>query len=279
MTSAPSAASQITDSTISSVSASLTTSATPAAVVWAVDGKIQGNATGGGTAWSFSWPISSLDDGTYDVSAWTVDANGNQGAATALTIKLNRYAPRAPTGFNAGRNGSVIDFEWIPNTEKDIVGYRVYRTNTGGPDVQVCGLQTPVTNCIDNTPPAGSPISYYAVGYDLDPSGNAREGAHSATANVTTTNLPANPPTNLQLSVSGGSTTLTWTAPSVADADGDPVSFYRIYRDGSSYAYRYGRTTKLTFTDAATGGTTHTYYITTVDPQLAESTIVGPVSG
>ena len=40
-----------------------------------------------------------------------------------------------------------------------------------------------------------------------------------------------------------------------------------------------GSGTDLSYTDTDTGGVPHTYYITAVDSQLAESTIVGPVSG
>ena len=35
----------------------------------------------------------------------------------------------------------------------------------------------------------------------------------------------------------------------------------------------------VTWTDIATGGTTHDYWVTTVDQQYAESTFVGPVTG
>ena len=44
---------------------------------------------------------------------------------------LNRYAADAAAGFVAGRNElwgeGFVEFEWVPNPERDITGYRVYR--------------------------------------------------------------------------------------------------------------------------------------------------------
>src|SRR3954470_2173319 len=73
-----------------------------------------------------------------------------------------------------------------------------------------------------------------------------------------------------------GSKTLTWTAP----ASGNPVAFYRIYRDGVEYTQRYDATGDSTpsYTDPSGDGLTHTYYVTAVSSSLAESSYVGPVS-
>ena len=89
-------------------------------------------------------------------------------------------------------------------------------------------------------------------------------------------------PSNLVVSASGGgSTELTWNA---AGGTSPSPDFYRIYRDGIEYANRYdtaGHTgdPTITWTDTQTGGTTHTYYVTTASPGLVESTAIGPVSG
>jgi hypothetical protein len=89
------------------------------------------------------------------------------------------------------------------------------------------------------------------------------------------------PVTGLAAAPSGdGGTTLTWQAPGGTPAP----DFYRIYRDGREYADRYdtaGDTgdATISWTDAQTGGTEHTYYVTTASPNLVESALVGPVSG
>jgi hypothetical protein len=92
--------------------------------------------------------------------------------------------------------------------------------------------------------------------------------------------LPAgmpSPPTGLQgVANADGSKTLTWTAPS----SGNPVAFYRIYRDGVDYTKRYDVTGDATpsYIDPSGDGIQHSYYVTAVSPNLAESSYVGPVT-
>ena len=104
---------------------------------------------------------------------------------------------------------------------------------------------------------------------------------------MTNTNQAPNPPTNLLASRdSSGNTVLAWTAATISDPDGDPVAFYRIYRDGQLYVNRYDRTAgaQTTYTDSNTLGSQHSYYVTAVDTPappgagLAESPLVGPVT-
>lgn len=88
---------------------------------------------------------------------------------------------------------------------------------------------------------------------------------------------PPNPPTGLSATtLADGTTQLSWSAP----AAGNPVSFYRIYRDGIDYTNRLdttGSATDTTYVDDP-GGATHTYYVTSVSANLTESTRAGPVT-
>jgi Tfp pilus assembly protein PilV len=261
-----------------SASFSVATTGSAATVAWSIDGNNSGTASGSGTAWTFSWPLSTVTDGSYTVTATAYDSTGQAGTARSMTVTLNRFSPLAPTGLNAGRNGSVVDAEWLPNSERDVVRYRLKRVAAGG-DVTVC--DTTESSCQDPSPPAGA-LTYYVVAVDLDTAGANREGAHSSNATVTLTNHAPNAPTSLAGANTGTSTTLTWVAPSPQDPDaGDSIAFYRIYRDGVTYADRYDRTgsgSTLTYTDSHTGGQQHSYAITAVDTQLAESTILGPIT-
>jgi fibronectin type 3 domain-containing protein len=67
---------------------------------------------------------------------------------------------------------------------------------------------------------------------------------------------------------------LSWTASTDPDA-GDSIQYYRIYRDGMNFVTNvYGRTatgSNLSFTDTATGGDSHTYYVVAVDQSNTES--------
>jgi len=285
----------ITASTTTSATFAATTSRTPAAVSWSVDGNAQGTASGTATAWGFTWNLGAVSagstpntgevlDGAYVVSAKAFDSYGSYGQTKAATLTLNRRVPYAPTRFAGGRNTSgsggtnAVDFEWAPNKERDIVGYRVYRVPTVGSAVQVCpstsGATTSSTSCEATDEPNSLTLTYYVVAYDRDATGALRAGNQSSSITVTQTNNPPNAPGTLSASSSNGNTVLTWGASSGDPDLGDSVSFYRIYRDGKAYDNRYDRTgtgSELTYTDTNTNGVQHDYTVVAVDTQLAES--------
>lgn len=262
----------------SSLTFRATTSVKPATLTWAVDGADRGPATGANTTWDFVWDISTVTDGAYLISARAFDSEGRSSAQRARTITLNRFVPIAPRGFAAGRNGAIVDAEWVANPERDVLGYRVYRQVGGGPVEQVGGTcadyqatMTRRSSCYDSAPPAGN-VVYWVRAVDRDDAGALRNGTASTSVTVTADSTAPGPVTNLSRSGS----TLTWSAPAGTPAP----AFYRIYRDGSAYADRYDRTggPELTWTEGRGGGTTHTYWVTAVSSQLAESTATGPVT-
>jgi prepilin-type N-terminal cleavage/methylation domain-containing protein len=163
----------ITDPTVTAVSFEATTTLVPVAVKWSVGNVPQGDASGSDYTWTFTWNIGSVDDGTYLVGARAYDKIGQSGTTRTRTIVLNRFAPRTPTGFVAGRNGGVgVEFEWNPNTEPDVSGYRVYRVNGAAPsaaDVLVCTTSTTdrlPTSCRDKNAPG---LSAQLEFVDTDP--------------------------------------------------------------------------------------------------------------
>ena len=261
---------------------SVTTAAPASTLSWWVDGSAQqSGVTGTGTSWTLSWPINALVDGNYLVSVRALDVSGAASATRTLTVLLNRRTPGAPSGLVGGHNGAVVELEWLRNSANDLAGYRAYRRPVGAEttDVRVCELVTKPT-CRDTSPPLGvSRLEYYVRALDRDPSGDLREGPASTIHTVTTSNVAPTAPILLTATRQGdGSVTLDWTA--ATDLDGG-VRFYRIYRDGTEVANRLNRTggTEVTFTDRNLDGGIHTYYVTAVDGQLAESLKAGPVSG
>lgn len=285
----------VTITTGTSLDFAATLSRTPATVAWSVDGSTKGTATGAGTTWSFSWDIGVVStgstpstgevlDGPYVVGAKGFDTYGAYGQTKSVTISLNRREPYPPQRFAAGRNesgsggGNVVEFEWAPNRERDLVGYRVYRQPVTGSAVQVCpsssGATTTATTCRASGQPGDPSLTYFVVAVDRSPLGVLREGAASSAAVVWATNSAPAAPSDLVASSSGANTVLSWTAsPGDPDVD-DSVDHYRIYRDGTAYANRYDRTgtaSELTYTDTSTNGVQHTYRVVAVDTQLAES--------
>ena len=58
-------------------------------------------------------------------------------------------APVAPTGLTASADEDLIDLNWIPNSEPDLTGYKIYRsTSSGGPYSQIVSVGL-VTSYID----------------------------------------------------------------------------------------------------------------------------------
>jgi hypothetical protein len=92
---------------------------------------------------------------------------------------------------------------------------------------------------------------------------------------IPATDQPPTAPPFLSAVKTGPTTTkLSWSPAGDPDP-GDSVQFYRIYRDGTDWINDYyGRTTSgsdQSFTDSATNGDVHTYYVVAVDQSFTES--------
>jgi prepilin-type N-terminal cleavage/methylation domain-containing protein len=282
----------------------LTTSSRPTTLHWLLDGASQAPITDGSNlSWRFPWqlgpsgsggapdPVGSVVDGTYVVSAEAFDRYGVAGPSRSLTVSLNRSEADQVTGVAGGRTGDtatpadqVVDIEWLPSRERDIIGYSVERVDSANNRVEVCA-RADATSCIDADPPVEDGLRYYVFAWDVNHvDGQPRKGpVESDPLTVRLTNAapfaPLLPTATLQ---SDGSVKLAWTRPIPEDPDvGDSIAFYRIYRDGTSYDARYATWTEpgalAEFVDGNTGGTAHQYWVTAVDENFAESTLVPAV--
>jgi prepilin-type N-terminal cleavage/methylation domain-containing protein len=291
----------VTNALTTSVTIDATTSSKPTAINWLLDGTLQTPSPtmngSTGLSWTWQWNIGSVNttvggtpatgevlDGDYVVSAEAFNQYGISGSGRQETITLNRRQPYKPRQVAGGRtNFGTVEIEWTANSERDVIGYEVYRAGSSTP---VCPLATQQldTLCVDQTPAATWPQLYTVYAYDKDPSGALRKGDASDQLRVDQTDQPPYAPTNLTATRNAdGSATLTWKRPSPEDPDaGDSVAFYRVYRDGQSLGDRYARwfnpNSSVTWQDTATAGTTHTYWVTAVDQHYAESLYLGPVT-
>jgi prepilin-type N-terminal cleavage/methylation domain-containing protein len=264
-----------------------------AAMSWSLDGIAQTPAPTKGTEteWTFEWPITGLSDGTYEVSVQAIDTTGVAGPPVSIPVNLIRGWPEAPKGILGGFNTinvggvptKVVELQWQANSERNVIGYRVY-TKRGKEGLVDEGEKTagacpgsPETlsialSCIDFNPPSpGDPKlerTYALSALYRDKEGNVREGR---AALFTAEAGPApNAPEKLKAHKElDGSVTLSWTEP-----PGEPkVLFYRIYRGSTDYTGRYdttsnGTTTTYTDNDAVVA---HTYWVTAVTSTLTES--------
>jgi len=266
---------------------SVSSPAGTAAMSWSLDGSVQTPAPthASGTEWTFEWPITGLSDGTYQVSAQAIDTTGTTGPPVSITVNLIRGEPAAPKGILGGFNTinvsgvpqQVAELKWQANTERNVIGYRVYAPNGILSNTLTCPNElatlSVALSCIDFNPPKpnAANLTYRLVALYRSANGEeVKEGpAASFTLNPSSATTAPNKPTGLEAKKNeNGSVTLHWSAPS----GGEPPIFYRIYRSSTNYTGRYdvssGTSTTYTDSDAVT---THTYWVTAVDASLTES--------
>ncbi len=264
---------------------------------WEVDDGVSGDSVTGSTSFTAAWNIgtsgtgSEVLDGAYTMTGQAFDDRDIPGESKRADIVLNRRAPYIPTGFDGGHNTRAsdwVEFDWSPNRERDILGYRVVWAGpddiaSTADDEQVCPapaagpmLDPATDSCADFSPDSGTQ-KYFIVAIDRDASNNLRDGTKA----LLTVGAPGSPPRSpllLVLTNVSGVPRLTWVAPLLED-----VAFYRVYRDGTNltYADRYDRTTGgliTSYIDTDPGTTTHRYWVTTVDSDYNESDPIGPVT-
>jgi Tfp pilus assembly protein PilV len=259
-------------------------------VNWSADdGRPASLATDGPTTWHFTWQLGNVGsfscattpnwtlDGTYLVSAQAFDVRSVPGDLKTRPVLVDRSAPAPPCGLDGGRNGGIVDLQWLANPERDIAGYRVFRVKVGAEttDAEVCPL-TSDTSCFDPSPPSAATypmLQYYLRAED----GGGRKTVSALKTISQSGNTPPTAPASLTASVIDGKPVLTWTAAS--DPDGS-IRLYRIYRDGVTYADRYDLVDgqQLSYTDKRGDAGAHRYWVTAVDNRFAESPPVGPVT-
>lgn len=220
------------------------TTTAAATVRWSMDDGIHaGDAHGGPSVWGFNWDIGTVGvgtwtvDGTYSANVQPFDARGVPGQMRVATVLLNRRVPLAPAGLVGGRSdfsGGVVELEWKKNRERDVLGYRVYRTGSDSMKSRVCppasaGAEAVVrsTACTDLAP--GPTPLYSLVAVDRPVLGDAASGTRegdTSTMLVGPIGLRPTAPLALQATKVDGRASLTWVGPAAG------VLFYRIYRDG-----------------------------------------------
>jgi hypothetical protein len=210
----------------------------------------------------------SISAGTGTIQAWYTNS-GNKTCAADWGLFLNGTTLLAGTSFFSG--GTAARYNIVPGATptRITLNFTTTARSFSAGDVLSLALQgdTASGNCSNHT-------LYYG------------SGAHQTTLTLPLTSTAASlpqpaAPTGLSLvNNADGSNTLTWNA-----ATGTPApDFYRIYRDGQNYTDRVDTagddgTATITWTDTNTGGSTHTYYVTTASATLTESNMAGPVSG
>lgn len=263
------------------------------AIDWSLEGAKQEEipVSSKETSKTFKWTINEeaekiyVSDGTYQVSAQTVNSTGVIGPPISISVRLIRGTPKAPGeivgGFDTVLTPEAVELQWKGNSERDVIGYRAYANKELICPKNAETLST-ATSCTDFTiSKETSERTYSVVALYRNAAEEVKEsGPGQATIKRSESTAP-NPPTNLITTInSNGSVTLKWTAPPAGTAP----SFYRIYRGSKEYTSRYGTisssecTTECSFTDTEAEATSE-YWVTAVSSNLVESKFAGPVIG
>src|SRR3954447_18110251 len=171
-----------------------TATSTAQSVQYSVDGVNSGNATHSGSNWTFTLNIAGWTDGAYTIGARALNAAGVPGPTRTLTLTLARSQPTAPPGLVGGRNSvtssgslvAVAELDWLPNSERNVLGYRVYRPGGSLACPGSASTLDLTSSCIDFSPVDGT---YSVVALYRDSGGVLREGPAS-----TVTVQPLGPP-------------------------------------------------------------------------------------
>jgi Tfp pilus assembly protein PilV len=256
-----------------------------AAMKWALEGVAQTPAPvyKTGTTWTFSWsiPLATVSDGTYEISAQAIDATGVVGPPVTLPVTLLRTLPAAVKGIVGGYNTvnvsgtptKAVELEWSANTERNVIGYRIYNQN----GALVCpGALTTLSislSCVDLSPLSTTAALKYTA-YAVYRKFGGTLGQSAAATFTTATGPPVAPNEVATLTATkepDGSVHLEWPAVKTGQA----VTFYRVYRGSKDYTSRYAAVqatgaSTVTYTDS-NATEEHKYWVTAVTANLTES--------
>ncbi|GAI16523.1 unnamed protein product, partial [marine sediment metagenome] len=210
--------------------------------------------------------VTELDTYYYVVTAVDLGTNesGNSNEATATAD----WAPVAPTGLVATPGDKQVSLGWNDNTEGDLDGYNVHRSQTtGGPYSQINGSLVATSNYTDSGLTGG--VTYYYVVTAVD--NGANESGNSNEASATPTDPPPAAPTGLVATPGVKQVSLGWNDNTEGDLDG-----YNVHRSetmGGPYTQVNGSVVVTSdYTDTElTGGVTYYYVVTAVDLGSNES--------
>jgi fibronectin type 3 domain-containing protein len=211
--------------------------------------------------------------GTYYYKVSAIDTWGGESALSAAanaTRPSDAVAPMAPAGLTPSATSSGITLNWTANTEPDLAGYNVYRSNAANGTFFKLNTASLITSptYMDSSAPAGQ-ASFYRV-TAVDTSGNESQPATTNATRLVDTTPPAAP---AGFGASGSTTkiTLTWSANTEPDLAG-----YNLYRANSATGQftKLNSTplTSLTYSDTTAQLSFPSYYqLTAVDTSGNES--------
>ncbi len=205
---------------------------------------------------------------TYEIVASSKTTNnhllfaGSFGSGT-----LDTTAPAAPTGLVATAGDARVSLDWADNTEIDLAGYNIYRSDGG--DYAKLNVSLVMDSALsDTTVTNGTPYSYYVKA--VDQTGNESAASNVASATPQASSSPP-PPSDFTLSASGYKVkgvqhaSLSWSG-----AGTDSVE---IKRDGTVVGSGSGPSGSFDDNIDRKGGGSYTYEVCDVSTTNCSNTV------
>ncbi|MBU4502958.1 MAG: Ig-like domain-containing protein [Nanoarchaeota archaeon] len=116
-------------------------------------------------------PAADLSDGEHTVTVDVKDKAGNSASQAQWSFIIDTIPPSAPTGLTAMPGDTIVNLSWNPNSESDLAGYNLCRSEIqGGPYTKINPILITTTSYQDISLTNG--ITYYYVLTAVDNVGN-----------------------------------------------------------------------------------------------------------
>ena len=227
------------------------------------------NVDSGGSQWHYLGPMS-------DVAVWDRPLEAEQIFALAIGSPVptpnsnDQTPPDAPTGLLAIANDSFVLLDWDNNSEKDLLGFRLYRSEISGGPYEVLELSLAGSGFVDQTAVNGT--TYYYVVSALDRALNESDPSAevSATPLEGLDGIAPAAPADLAAVGFDGENFLQWPS-----NEEDDIAGYNVYRAtiaGGPYDLVAGGVAESEHADnGVENGTTYYYVVTALDMSDNES--------
>ncbi|NVJ61611.1 MAG: endonuclease [Gammaproteobacteria bacterium] len=212
---------------------------------------------------SFQYKITSIDNSANE-SGYSNTVN------VVIGDEPDTNPPAAPQGLSGDATDTTVTLDWNNNSESDLSGYRVYRSDDNGATYDLLNEQIIQTsNFVDDglTPETDYRYRVSAV----DGFGNESTFANltiSTTSEPDTTAPDA--PTSLNATASNSNVSLTWSANAESDLAG--YNIYRSVNGGSTIKLNGSLVVSTSYIDnTVSAGNQYAYTVTAMDLSDNES--------
>ena len=117
-----------------------------------------------------NWTLTT-GDGEKIVYVKYEDVAGNWSVPFTDTINLNAALPEPPTGLSGISGDGIATLNWTANSESDLAGYNVYRSQTSGSDYVQVNISLVTQNAYQDSGLTNG-VTYYYVVTAVDESDN-----------------------------------------------------------------------------------------------------------